>query len=135
MTAPSRMVRAFSVSLVALGAMVVDGPVIAEALDCRIAPPKQANERWVYRTIEGKRCWFASSNMAPDLELRWTKAALQELDRVRNARAAAPAAARPSEDPPAPAVEAPVSAAPPPVMDKPDENVTTFDARWRGLPM
>jgi hypothetical protein len=130
MVAPSRMVRAFSVSLVALGAVVMDGPDVAQALECRAAPPKQAKERWVYRTVEGKRCWMANSNASPDVKMVWSRESLEELQRVRNAQAKA------SDTAPTPLAMAPAagqfpSPAASPAVEMQDDN--SFEARWRRL--
>src|SRR6478609_10065363 len=99
MVAPSRMVRAFSVLLFALGAVVMDGPDPAQALDCKVSPPKQAKERWVYKTVDGKKCWLAASRQSPDVKLNWTSAELQTLKQAREAQAQAPLAVAPDVAP------------------------------------
>ena len=128
MVAPSRMVRAFSVSLFALGAVALDGPDAAQALDCKVAPPKQAKERWVYKTVEGKRCWLAASHASPETKLRWTSAELQTLKRARDAQAAAPAVVAPDI---APVVQR--ETVPPAASERQDEPPNSFEARWRRL--
>jgi photosystem II stability/assembly factor-like uncharacterized protein len=128
MVAPSRMVRAVSVSLFALGAVVMDGPETAQALDCKIAPPKQAKERWVYKTVDGKRCWLAGSRVSPDTKLSWTSAELQTLKRARDAQAAAPAVAAPDIAPVVQREAIPLSAS-----ERLDDPPNSFEARWRRL--
>lgn len=128
MVAPSRMVRAVSVSLFALGAVVMEGREAAQALDCKVAPPKQAKERWVYKTVDGKKCWLAASNASPDTKLSWTSAELQALKRVRDAQAAAPAVLAPDI---APVVQRETT--PPPAVERQDEPPNSFEARWRRL--
>lgn len=131
MSAPSRMVRAFSVSLVAVGAFMLDTPNVAQALDCRAAPVKEAKERWVYRTVDGKRCWFAWSKSSPESKLQWSRSALKDLEQVRNVRAAIP----PAQPPAAPAAEAPAvpAVSSPEITKQEEQGMPSFDARWRGL--
>src|SRR5262245_23734267 len=128
MAAPSRMVRAFSVSLFALGAVVIDGPDAALALDCKISPPKQAKERWVYKTIDGKKCWLPASRQSPDVKLNWTSAELQTLKKARDARAQAPAIVAPDI---APVVQR--ETIQPSAAEHPDDPPSSFEARWRRL--
>jgi hypothetical protein len=126
-----------ALSCFALGLMAV--PQGASALDCS-ARPADAKTAWVYRTVEGKKCWYRGEKIISKAELHWPSAqasneagkdvgkpvgkqASKEISKeVRAARAyfipvALPAATNDERHPV--------------VLDSAGD---TFEARWRGAP-
>jgi hypothetical protein len=124
-------------SLLSLG--LTAAPQQAAALDCS-ASPTDAKTEWVYRTFEGRKCWYRGTKVIPKSELRWADADQPQISNseMREAQASmTPAALREAA---AIALPAPTNDERHPVVR--DVNVDqieinqadTFDARWRGLP-
>lgn len=60
----------------ALGLVVaaaLAGPQGAEARECAVKPPPDATGHWVYRTVEGRKCWYRGPEVIPKSELHWPK--------------------------------------------------------------
>jgi hypothetical protein len=47
--------------------------VSAAATDCKVEPPSRPPEPWAWRTIDGKRCWYAGARGRSKALLRWPK--------------------------------------------------------------
>lgn len=119
-------------SLLSLG--LTAAPQQVAALDCS-ASPTDAKSEWVYRTLEGRKCWYRGTKVIPKSELRWADADKPE---VREARASIEPVT-PREPAPA-AFPAPTNDERHPVVldvniNQADVNqADSFEARWRGLP-
>jgi hypothetical protein len=88
-----------------------------------------AKSEWVYRTVEGKKCWYRGTKVIPKSELRWADSDKPE---VRNAQASLVPMASPVEPVILPAS---INDARHPVVLEVNVNpADTFEARWRGLP-
>jgi hypothetical protein len=108
-----------TVSILALGLMA--GPQQATALDCSARPVAGGKEPWVYRTVEGKKCWYRGTKVIPKAELHWPVSASAEL---RDAQASLLPAILPAS----------TNDERHPQIQQPDMQADTFEARWRGLP-
>lgn len=119
----------FTLAILAFGLAAV--PQQASALDCS-ARPAGGGGTWVYRTVEGKKCWYRGTQVISKSELHWKVAAKPE---VLNAQASfnnqasiVPVALRENAVLPSSSND-----------DRhPDllglAQGDTFESRWRGLP-
>jgi hypothetical protein len=56
-----------------VSAVTIFWPGAATAVTCKSSPERDARH-WVYRTIDGRRCWFAESTRVVDkAELHWPR--------------------------------------------------------------
>lgn len=115
--------------LLSLGLVAV--PQQASALDCSAQPAGGAGA-WVYRTVQGKKCWYRGTQIIAKSELHWKVTTKPE---VLNAQAsfnhqasivpvalrtdvALPSSSNDERHPDVPALA----------------QGDTFESRWRGLP-
>lgn len=136
--------------------MVLAGstPPAQAATECSAGPPRSADGNWVYRTVQGRKCWYRGPQVIPKSELIWRKDTTAQDDKeaklpaqVRDAQAALPPAPtndqRHVQPPPAiqfaPTTEATIEARVEARTEARAEAKAglasdSFDARWRGLP-
>lgn len=122
--------------LLSLGLMAAPQPL--SALDCS-ASPLDGKSAWVYRTVEGRKCWYRGTQVIPRSELRWADAdkpegreAESRETEVRNAQASLVPAAPPAEAAPLPAPNN--DERHPAMFEVKVDQADTFEARWRGWP-
>ena len=110
-------------------ALVVDANAAAQREQrtlCSDKPHPQGNERWVYRSLEGRKCWYKGPQVIAKSNLYWPpgpEAKAQDTN-LEDARAEyVPDSTRPEAD----HTNAPVTSRAPQAG-----GADTFDARWRG---
>jgi hypothetical protein len=95
------------------------GAPSAHAIQCRAAPPSNAQQPWTYRLIDGRKCWYEGKNMISKSLLQWSAPAPVTVDSDDGSKRA------PTEKHINP-------------LDSqawvPDDS-DTFDSRWRALAM
>lgn len=79
-----------AVSLFAL-AFATPLPLAEAATECSPKPPQKASGHWVYRTVEGRKCWYRGPQVIPKSELVWPKhGEIETADDALDAQAALP---------------------------------------------
>jgi hypothetical protein len=80
-----RLLRAISLGALAIGTLFIvlflSVPSAPAATTCAEAPGGRG-ERWMWREIDGRKCWFAGDRLLPKADLRW--------DRTRPAKGSGP---------------------------------------------
>lgn len=147
-----------AVSLFAL-AFATPSPLAQAATECAPKPPQKATGQWVYRTVQGRKCWYRGPQVIPKSELVWPKhdGEIETADDALDAQAALPKKKPPVDTQQAttgmaaspgfttgsavtteaafgafgPAM-APLNAIPQTAQQNASESNDTFEARWRG---
>jgi hypothetical protein len=80
-----------AVSLFAL-AFATPLPLAEAATECAPKPPQKATGQWVYRTVQGRKCWYRGPQVIPKSELVWPRhdGEIETADDARDAHAALP---------------------------------------------
>jgi hypothetical protein len=98
-----------------IAALLPIGATTAQAIECSVAVPSNAQRHWSYRLIDGRKCWYEGKHAISKSLLRWP----------------AQASAQPKSD------AAPISALTEKRNDPLDsqawipDDADSFEARWR----
>lgn len=121
------------VPLVMLPLVVVAVPAVGaprQVVQCSAKPLTRAGGHWVYRTVEGRKCWYKGPQVIDKANLHWPKPSARHADRsAKDDRDKDARAEYVRERPEAKADEVLKPEVQP---AQSNETADTFEARWRG---